>query len=216
MKDNLIVLFQGDSITDGNRDRGNDLNHILGHGYAYIIAGKLGSEYAERNPHFINRGVSGDRISDMYARWNEDAFNLKPDVISILAGVNDAWRIVHQDAGGVINRFERIYQQLLEETKEVLPNTKLVLCEPFILETEATRANFQLWKELITQYQQQVRALAEQHDAVFVPLQDVFDEASKRKPAETWLWDGIHPTVVGHYLLAERWLEVINKQEVLL
>ncbi|MCM3634904.1 SGNH/GDSL hydrolase family protein [Paenibacillus camelliae] len=211
MKPNTVILFQGDSITDGNRDRGNDLNHILGHGYAYIIAGKLGSEHAESNPHFVNRGVSGDRVSDLYARWNEDAISIKPNILSILVGVNDAWRIVHNDAGGVTDRFERVYRHLLEETKEVLPNTQLVLCEPFILKTKATEQQFAMWHELIMDYQGKVRQLAEQFDAIHVPLQDVFDEAVKRKEAEAWLWDGIHPTVAGHYLLAERWLEVVGR-----
>ena len=88
------ILFQGDSITDGARGRNDDLNHILGHGYAYIIASKLGYELAENRPLFLNRGISGNRVSDLYARWNEDTFSLKPDLISILIGVNDAWRIV--------------------------------------------------------------------------------------------------------------------------
>ena len=87
------ILFQGDSITDGNRDRKEDPNHILGHGYAFIIASKLGFELARNEPHFINRGVSGNRVSDLYARWDDDAISLKPDMISILIGVNDAWRI---------------------------------------------------------------------------------------------------------------------------
>ncbi|MCR8659766.1 SGNH/GDSL hydrolase family protein [Paenibacillus endoradicis] len=210
MKDNLVVVFQGDSITDGNRDRGNDLNHIIGHGYAYMIAGKLGSKFAEKKPDFVNRGVSGDRISDLYARWNEDALSFTPNVLSILAGVNDAWRIVHQDRGGFTDRFERTYHHLLSETREVLPATKLVLCEPFILKTSATEKQFDQWKELISNYQQHVRQLAQQYNAVFVPLQDVFDDAAKRTSAEAWLWDGIHPTVAGHYLLAERWLEVVE------
>lgn len=208
-KHSSVILFQGDSITDGNRDRGSDLNHILGHGYVYMIAGKLGSKYAEYHPQFINRGISGNRVSDLYARWNEDAISLQPDLISILAGVNDAWHIVHQHAGGATDRFERTYRHLLAETKEVLPQTKLVLCEPFILETEATRDNFAQWRELISDYQVKTRQLAEQFDALFVPLQDVFDEAAKRTHAEAWLWDGIHPTAAGHYMLAKRWLKTV-------
>lgn len=215
MKPNTVVLFQGDSITDGNRDRGDDLNHILGHGYVYMIAGKLGSKYVELNPTFINRGISGNRLSDLYARWNEDAISLQPNLISILAGVNDAWFIVNNFAGGATDRFERSYQHLLHETKEVLPTTQLVLCEPFILETEATHAHIDHWRELIGHYQLKTRELAEQHGAIFVPLQDVFDEAIKRKDAAAWLWDGIHPTVAGHYLVAERWLEVVSKHGIL-
>lgn len=211
MKKQLTVLFQGDSITDGNRDRGTDLNHILGHSYAYIIAAKLGHEYAHLQPKFINRGVSGDRVSDVYARWNEDAISLKPDVISLLIGVNDAWRQMSGEPSGATDRFERVYRHLLEETKEVLPNTKLVLCEPFILNTGATVEKWTEWKRLISRYQDIVRQLAEEFGAVHVPLQDAFDAATEKAEAAYWIWDGVHPTAAGHDVIATRWLEVAER-----
>ncbi|MGG6313468.1 SGNH/GDSL hydrolase family protein [Paenibacillus macerans] len=211
MEKQMTVLFQGDSITDGNRDRGNDLNHILGHGYAYIIAAKLGNEYAHLRPAFINRGVSGDRASDLYARWNEDAISLKPDVISLLIGVNDAWRQMAGEPSGATDRFERAYRHLLEETREVLPDAKLVLCEPFILNTGAPALKWAEWERLMNRYQNAVRRLAEAFGAVHVPLQDAFEAAAQRTDAAYWLWDGVHPTAAGHDLLAERWLEVVER-----
>lgn len=211
MKKQCTVLFQGDSITDGKRDRGTDSNHVLGHSYAYIIAAKLGNEFAEQQPTFINRGVSGDRVSDLYARWNEDAISLKPDVISLLVGVNDAWRQMSGEPSGATDRFERAYRHLLEETKEVLPNTKLVLYEPFILNTGVTAEKWTEWKRLVGRYQDTVRQLAEEFGAVFVPLQDAFDAATEKAEAAYWLWDGVHPTAAGHDLLAERWLEVVGR-----
>ncbi|MNM99926.1 GDSL-like Lipase/Acylhydrolase [compost metagenome] len=209
MKDNMVILFQGDSITDGNRDRGDDKNHILGHSYAYMIAGKLGNQYAEKQPLFVNRGVSGDRVSDLYARWNEDAISLKPDVISILVGVNDAWRIASGEPSGVTDRFERAYRHLLTETVEVLPQAQLVLCEPFVLKTGATEEKWSLWTELLAGYQATVRELAVQYNAIHVPLQDLFDAAAERMEPAYWLWDGVHPTAAGHDLIASRWLEVV-------
>lgn len=178
-------MFQGDSITDGNRDRGTDLNHILGHGYAYIIAAKLGNEYAHLQPSFINRGISGNRVSDLYARWNEDAISLKPDVISLLIGVNDAWFTVNDQPGGFTDRFERAYRHLLQETKEVLPDAKLVLCEPFILKTSATAEKWALWWEIISRYQQTVLRLAEEFGAVHVPLQAHLRKPPKRQMRNT-------------------------------
>jgi lysophospholipase L1-like esterase len=211
MKKQCTVLFQGDSITDGRRDRGTDLNHVLGHSYAYIIAAKLGHEFAELQPTFINRGVSGDRVSDLYARWNEDAISLKPDVISLLVGVNDAWRQMSGEPSGATDRFERAYRHLLEETKEVLPNTKLVLCEPFILNTGATAEKWTEWKRLVGRYQDTVRQLAEEFGAVLVPLQDAFNAATQKADAAYWIWDGVHPTAAGHDLIAQRWLEVVER-----
>lgn len=215
MSQERLVLFQGDSITDGNRDRGQDLNHVLGHGYAYIIAGTLGGKYPEQNYSFLNRGVSGDRVSDLYARWNEDAISLEPEVLSILIGVNDAWRIMNDEPSGATDRFQRAYVHLLTETAEVLPKTRLVLCEPFILPTGATADKWEQWRTLLTSYQEVTRQLADQFNAVFVPLQDVFDEAAKQKEPAYWLWDGVHPTAAGHYLIAERWMSVVDQQGLL-
>src|SRR5580765_407417 len=120
------ILFQGDSITDGNRGRNADPNHILGHGYCFIIAAEFGGHFPERNLTFINRGVSGNKVTDLAARWKPDAVDLKPDLISILIGVNDAQRIP-------VEQYEEVYDRLLQETRAVLPNVRFVLCEPFTL-----------------------------------------------------------------------------------
>jgi lysophospholipase L1-like esterase len=207
---NKTILFQGDSITDGNRGRNNDLNHILGHGYAYMIAGKLGNEHAESGLHFINRGISGDRASDLYARWNEDAISLKPDLISILIGVNDAWRIIKGEPSGATDRFERAYRHLLEETKEVLPQAGLILCEPFILRAGTLDEQWVAWENRLIVYSQIVQLLAVEYQAVFVPLQSAFLDAASRTDAEYWLWDGVHPTAAGHDLIARQWLSTVQ------
>lgn len=204
------ILFQGDSITDGARGRTDDPNHILGHSYAFLIASQLGADLADRRPRFINRGISGNRVSDLYARWNEDAIALKPDLISILIGVNDLWRTMSGEPSGVTDRFGRAYRHLLAETKEVLPSAKLVLCEPFILPVGATEKNWEQWEAGMASYQQTVRELAEEFGAVFVPLQETFDRASRTNGPAYWLWDGVHPTAAGHALIARQWLSVVQ------
>ncbi|CAM3745606.1 SGNH/GDSL hydrolase family protein [Marinicrinis lubricantis] len=210
MEKRQVILFQGDSITDGNRARNDDPNHILGHGYPYMIAGQLGYEFAGKMPLFINRGISGDRVSDLYARWNEDCISLRPDLLSILIGVNDLWRTMKGEPSGVTDRFERAYRHLLEETREVLPDTKLVLCEPFILNVGAPAEDWNAWKRRMDAYQATTRKLAEEFGAVFVPLQKAFDEACERAGADYWIWDGVHPTTVGHELIAREWLSVVQ------
>ncbi|WP_337035048.1 SGNH/GDSL hydrolase family protein [Paenibacillus illinoisensis] len=209
-----VILFQGDSITDGGRSRNDDPNHFLGHGYAYLISSRLGAELAEKQPTFYNRGVSGDRASDLYARWNEDTFSLKPDLISILIGVNDAWRIINNEPSGVTDRLGRAYHHLLEETQEVLPNTGLVLMEPFILKTGATVDKWDAWQEKIGQYQRLVQELADKFGAVFVPLQDMLNQATEKAEASYWLWDGVHPTAAGHELIARQWLSVVQDSKL--
>lgn len=205
-----VILFQGDSITDGGRSRNDDPNHFLGHGYAYLISSKLGVELAAKQPTFYNRGISGDRASDLYARWNEDTFSLKPDLISILIGVNDAWRTMNGEPSGVTDRLGRAYRHLLEETREVMPNTGLILMEPFILKTGATVELWDTWQERIGQYQNLVRELASEFGAVWVPLQQTFNDALEQADAAYWLWDGVHPTAAGHELIARQWLSVVQ------
>lgn len=210
----MTILFQGDSITDGSRGRNEDPNHILGHGYVFAIASRLGFELAQSRPYFINRGISGNRVSDLYGRWNEDAISLNPDLISILIGVNDAGRIVDGHPGGVTDRFERVYRHLLAETKEVLPHTGLVLCEPFLLKTAAREERWAQWKVRLDDYSRIVRSLAEEYEAVFVPLQAPFDRAAAAMNAEYWLWDGVHPTVAGHELIAREWLAAVQNSSL--
>ena len=114
----LTFLFQGDSITDGNRTRDNDWNHIVGHGYAYIIASRLWYDYPEKDLMFYNRGISGNRLRDLDNRWQNDTLNLKPDVISILIGVNDVLAIIKNNNPDSIDKFEETYKRILDKTKD--------------------------------------------------------------------------------------------------
>jgi lysophospholipase L1-like esterase len=208
------VLFQGDSITDTGRNR-NDITN-LGAGYANRIAGKLGLTFAESKPFFINKGISGNRVSDLYARWNEDAIYLQPDRISILIGVNDAWRIMNNLPEGAADRFESSYRHLLDITKQHMPQTSLILCEPFILNCGATAERWADWKSLISEYQTVVRRLAEEYQALFVPLQKPLDDACSRGDAAFWLRDGVHPTSAGHELISNVWIDVVQSSPLAL
>ncbi|CAM3136898.1 SGNH/GDSL hydrolase family protein [Paenibacillus lupini] len=212
-----IILFQGDSITDCLRGReGADPNHALGVGYVNKIAGELSYQLPEAGHQFINRGISGDRVSDLFARWNEDAIALKPDILSILIGVNDTWRIMNKLPSGVTDRFERAYRLLLEETKEVLPSTKLVLCEPFVLRTGVTVAEWEGWRGKVDAQRTIVKQLAEEFDAVFVPFQQAFDQAAEQAAPDYWLFDGVHPTAAGHHLMAVEWLKAVQNSRLAL
>lgn len=211
LKENTVILFQGDSITDGARGRNEDLNHIMGHGYQYIIGAKLQGDNPEKNIRIYNRGISGNRISDLYSIWLEDAVNLKPDLLSILIGVNDISHIYERNSGSDCNRYEKIYRLLLDEMLEKNPDIKFVLMEPFIgdnFETEEKRIFF---RRNIVGYQKAVKKIAEEYNAVYIPLQDMFDTYAKKIPSKELIWDGVHPTMLGHELISRRWLEAIKR-----
>lgn len=210
-KNNSKILFQGDSITDGNRTRDNDPNHFLGHGYAYIISAKLGADEPEKNYEFFNRGVSGNRIVDLYSRWQEDTLNLKPDILSILVGVNDIVWELNVKAGIKTEKYEKIYKLLLEEAREVNPKIVIVICEPFILPVKGVKDNWSYWHEEIKKRQEASRNIAKKYNCLFVPLQDEFNNACKSTEPEYWIWDGVHPTAAGHELIARKWIETVNK-----
>jgi lysophospholipase L1-like esterase len=200
------VLFQGDSITDGNRGRTSDPNHILGHGYVFIIAAKSGAAHPEKNWTFINRGISGNKVSDLAARWQTDAIDLKPDVLSILIGINDI------EGGTSMEDFKSTYDKLLTDTQLALPHVHLVLCEPFAAAAGSRKAIYSARKPKMIEMQGIVRALAAKHHAIFVPLQVPFDVAMRKATPEYWIWDGIHPTYSGHQILADAWVNAVNDE----
>lgn len=210
-----VILFQGDSITDGNRGRNYDPNHIMGHGYAFSIASRLGADYPEKQYNFINRGISANKIIDLKARWQPDTLDLKPDVLSILIGVNDSSSIVvNWEPKITVEEYENVYRELLEQTVTKFPGIILVLCEPFILEVGNVKNNWEAFQSDIVKRQAIVRSLAIQYNAVFVGFQEVFNKACEKAPADYWIWDGVHPTVAGHELMAREWILQVEKRIV--
>jgi lysophospholipase L1-like esterase len=202
-----VILFQGDSITDTGRarDRQDEANCApsLGNGYAHFAAARILAKLAEKRPQIFNRGISGNRIPDLYARIREDVLNLKPDVLSILIGVNDTWHHFKRNAGVAHQKFARVYREFLAEVKTELPSLQLVICEPFVLNCGVVDAE---WAADITERRAIVQRIAAESSAIFVPFQRMFDDALTRASAEYWLYDGVHPTPAGHALMAELWL----------
>ena len=198
------IIFQGDSITDGNRGRSADPNHILGHGYAFIIAAKHGAAFPELQFDFMNRGVSGNTVLDLEKRWPKDTLELKPDVLSVLIGVND------QGRGIAIDQYEQVYDKLLTDAKATNPKLQLVLCEPFGLPVGKRAENWEPWADGLRQRRVIVAKLAQKHGAVLVRFQQAFDDAAKRAPAAHWIWDSVHPTYNGHQIMADEWERAVR------
>ena len=207
------ILFQGDSITDAGRSRERDDD--TGRGYPTLVMGRLG--YDEPGKYcFLNRGVSGNRIVDLYARIKVDLINIKPDVLSILIGVNDAWHEVNHQNGVSTEKYELIYDMLLREVKEALPGLQVMILEPFILPgtaTKNTKERPERWQwlyEEVSLRAQAARREAQRNCACFVPLQERFWCANDQVSADYWVTDGVHPTAMGHELIARAWLEAFK------
>ncbi len=203
---NEVILFQGDSITDGNRGRTDDPNHIHGHGYQYILSAKMYIDNLDKNITCINRGISGNRIADLYGRWKEDCLNLNPTLLSILIGVNDVWFSWDNQSGSDSDRYEKIYRLLLDEVRTQNPNIKLVILEPFFEKLDESERSLFFDKHVRT-LAPVAKKIAEEYGAIFVPLQEMFDSFRGKIDMVRLIWDGVHPTTAGHELIARQWIK---------
>ncbi len=207
------ILFQGDSITDCERKREDPAS--LANGYPRLVAADIGFD----NPNeytFYNRGISGNRIVDLYARMKIDLINLKPDYLSILIGVNDTWHEINKQNGVDTAKYERVYSMLIEEVKAALPDIKIIILEPFVLKGSATVSTEEIpdrWERFDTDVREKAasaRRVAEKYGLKFVPLQDKFDALDKEHEG-IWTADGVHPTVFGHELITREWLAAFDE-----
>ncbi len=208
----FTFLFQGDSITDGNRSRNADWNHVIGHGYQYIIASKLWYDFPQKDFHFFNRGISGNTLVDLTARWQQDTLDLQPDLLSILIGINDTADFINGNNHFTSDQFEINYRSLLQQTKQRLPRIQLVLCEPFVLPVGKVKDQWNDYAAEVAKRGEIVRKLGDEYDAVTINFQDAFNKALSKAPADYWIWDGIHPMPAGHELMAVEWLRQVGKK----
>lgn len=199
------ILFQGDSITDALRGYEPE---GLGQGYARMCITALKGLYPDYDLTFYNRGISGNRIPDLVDRWQEDCIDLKPDLVSILIGVNDTW---HSHGvgyfGGVSNEdFEIGYRNILEQTKKT--GAKIVIIEAFAFHHQAFSEE---WRDgdfntkiMIT------RKLAREYADAFIPMDGIYYANTVEHTPEEISEDGVHPTALGHRILAKEWLKAVG------
>lgn len=225
------VLFIGDSITDGDWGKADgrpsdqrsktDFNHIYGHGYMANCAAYFQSRYPERQYEFFNRGISGHTVYDLNNRWQKDALDIHPDVISILIGINDIERWLNDTSTSFdMEGWEVQYRQLLDQSRKANPNVRFILCTPFTENTgwRVSQGNFDQRKEALVECVKVVCKLAEEYDASLLRYDMLFDELQshlgKDLSPEYWIWDSVHPTPAGHQRMAEQWIKAFKKLKV--
>ncbi len=205
----MKILFQGDSITDAGRNREDD--SAPGVGYARFVKAQLG--FKEPGKHeFINRGISGNRIVDIYARMRTDIINLNPDVMSILIGVNDVWHEFEKSPNGVpADKFYKFYDMLIEEVKEALPDLKIMILEPFVMKGSGTEAYFDEFKCEVEKRAAMSKKIAEKYGIPYIELQAGFNKLAELAEPTYWLYDGVHPTPMGHQFITNQWMDAFEK-----
>ncbi len=206
-----VILFQGDSITDAGRERETadqpNNQKALGSGYAWVASSHMLLARPAADLRIFNRGISGHKVPQLAARWDADCLDLKPDVLSVLIGVNDIWHRRNGNYEGTPESYERDYLALVERTRNARPRIKLVICEPFVLRCGAVTDD---WFPEFDAYRTAAARVAEVNGAIFVPFHSVFEEASKLAPPEHWAADGVHPSPFGTALMARTWLRAVG------
>ena len=212
--DRLRILFQGDSITDANRDRSsiqsNDFLKGMGNGYALLAASNLLMDYPTTDWHTYNRGVSGDKVFQLSDRWEKDCLDLQPDVLSVHIGVNDFWHTLTHGYEGMVETYEKDFLKLLKRTQSSFPKIKLIIGEPFVV-LGGTAIDTEAWIPTFRAYQKAAADIARQMGAIFIPYQQVFDTAVADQGVAYWCPDGVHPSLAGSALMAKAWIEALHK-----
>lgn len=193
------ILFQGDSITDAGRNR--EFDPHMGVGYVTMTAGKIGADHPGKY-QFLNRGISGNRSTDLYARIKSDTINLKPDILTVLIGVNDVLHEYARQNGVSAPKFERILEMYISEIKEALPDIQIFLLEPFLLCAKEDETDYLAMAPEVKLRGEACRRVAQRQGLTFVPLQDKLSALAEKTGAAYVLFDGVHPTCVGHELIS--------------
>lgn len=208
---NDIILFQGDSITDWGRDKNkNDPNatNTLGSGYPLITTGQLLWRYPGLQLQVYNKGISGQKVFQLAERWDTDCIDIKPNVLSILVGVNDFWHTLTSGYKGTIETYRKDYRKLLERTLKALPDVKLIIMEPYAV--KGVKAVDDKWYPAFDEYRKAAKDISQEFHATFIPLQSIFDKALEAAPGSYWTIDGVHPSVAGEGLIAHAWMEAVK------
>lgn len=217
------VLFIGDSITDGGWGRSGgsmapseernhtDWNHLYGHSYMMLCAARWQSDHPDDESQFFNRGISGNTLADLAARWQKDALSLKPDVVSLLVGTNDVDAMLKGKLSKDLKLWEQDYRQLLDQLRQQNPQVEIILGTPFVAKSGRIGGadNYAERKALISQCADVVRRIAKDYNAQLLDYEQMFDSLTQKNPS-FWIWDGIHPTPAGHQRMADLWLKYFN------
>lgn len=207
------ILFYGDSITDGNRNRENlgvSKPDAMGGGYALSVSSTLACLHPKMGFRFWNRGINGNKTFQMAARLDKDCLGLryKPTVVSVLTGINDYSLSLARTGKGDPEKYENDLRELLTRITEGLPGVRLIVLEPYAI--AGIREKTDSFLPGFYAYPPVARRVAEEFGAVFVPLQEHFDKAGAQYGKKKFSTDGVHPWSAGIELVARAWLDAVE------
>ena len=204
------LVMIGDSITDADRARpvGEGLFGAIGKGYVSMVDALLGTVYPQHAIRTVNMGCSGNTVLDLKARWQSDVFDLQPDWLSLMIGINDVWRQFdmpwQKEIHVSLEEYEATLEALVTQPQPTLKG--LVLMTPFYIEPNRQDA----MRAQMDRYGAVVKRLAEKHNTLFVDTQAAIDSALEHYYPATLAWDRVHPTHIGCMVLARAFLQAID------
>ena len=202
----MLILFQGDSITDAGRYRDAQLpNTQLGNGYVKMVADTLHAE--DSTIDVFNRGINGDRLPCLESRWATDTLSIKYDILSILCGINDFGESVSLGTFYSEDTYESIYDDLLCQAKNANPRGRFILIEPFVFCRNLPGEDYGRWYDGIKKQGEIVYKLAQKHKAAFVPAFSILRALVEKIGIENVTADGVHLVEAGNRALANAWIQ---------
>ncbi len=209
IKPNSTVLFTGDSITDAGR---RDNHYPLGNGYVRMTVDLITARYPNHNLKFINTGISGNTVRDLYNRWTDDVIRHQPDWVSIMIGINDVHRWVNKVEGASVSpeEYADLYPKILDRVKKET-KAKLVLIEPFYMSIDHEPGSYRgnIFQKLKL-YQSTAEKLARQHKAPYVRFHQMYQKLLKLHPSDRFCNEPVHPNLSGHLTMAHEWLKAVG------
>ena len=193
-----LIVFLGDSITDAGR---KDSPNQLGYGYVNIFSEQLNKQNQQLN--IINKGVDGQFTEQIAQSLHPECIFLHPDYVSILVGINDIGLLVASD----VSEQEKLYmledsirayhEMLFDLSRET--TAKIITLEPFIFPKDGAFEEWIPWQKKMSK---NIRKLARNYGASFVPLQEPLKQKIEELGYDAITTDGMHLTSTGHEILA--------------
>lgn len=207
LQDKDTILFIGDSITDAGRSEYFGAN--LGQGYVNMVAGHLFRNNSELQLNVINQGVGGDRLADLIQRWDTDCLAINPNIVSIQIGINDIWHRLSANltfSDTMAHQFKENYAYLLQTLRE--RNIQIVLIEPYVIPYPDKRKE---WRPYVDTMIDIIHQLAKEYEATLVQLDRPLNQVATKFSYEAVTGqDGVHPTSLGHAVIADCWLNATS------
>lgn len=210
IKSGETVLFVGDSITDCGR---RATAKPLGEGYVKLFSDLVTIREPAKNVTIINKGIGGNRVTDLANRWTDDVLRHKPHWLSILIGINDAYS-VWRNAPDAVDPllFRKTYDEILSRTRKALPRCKILLMEPFFISTDETKGTFRSeMLALLQDYIGVVHEMSHKFRTELVCMHETFQRLLRHHEPDVFCPEPVHPNSTGHLVIAEAVYEAWSK-----